>query len=169
MGRWPSRKLCALSWEGWNGSPKGEKAEGWPSGRRQRFAKPSQGQKLCRGFKSRPLRHLYQDQQSAGSFRPASFPECINASPRSHEKPRESQPIEKSDKEDERKDEHGRLVVTPTVILAQARKDNAQDGSQHRVLRRPPCGVFFGPQTRLADLTVLSTLGTVLHDPLTIR
>ena len=32
-------------------------AERWPSGRRQRFAKPSQGQKLCRGFKSRPLRH----------------------------------------------------------------------------------------------------------------
>ena len=31
--------------------------ERWPSGRRQRFAKPSQGQKLCRGFKSRPLRH----------------------------------------------------------------------------------------------------------------
>src|SRR3989442_11218094 len=127
--------------------------ERWPSGRRQRFAKPSQGQKLCRGSKSRPLRHIYQDQQRAGSFRPASFPECINASPRSHENPRESQPIEKSDKEDERKDEHGRLVFTPTVILAQPRKDDAQDGSQQRVLRRPPVGDFFGPQTRSEEHT----------------
>ncbi len=32
-------------------------AERWPSGLRQRFAKPSQGQNPCRGFKSRPLRH----------------------------------------------------------------------------------------------------------------
>jgi hypothetical protein len=30
--------------------------ERWPSGLRQRFAKPSQGLKPCRGFKSRPLR-----------------------------------------------------------------------------------------------------------------
>ena len=35
----------------------GRWVERWPSGRRQRFAKPSQGQKPCRGFKSRPLRH----------------------------------------------------------------------------------------------------------------
>ncbi len=35
--------------------------ERWPSGRRQRFAKPSQGQKPCRGFKSRPLRQPWRD------------------------------------------------------------------------------------------------------------
>src|SRR5207249_2219600 len=104
----------------------------------------------------------------SGSFRPASFPECINASPRSHENPRESQPIEKSDKEDERKDEHGRLVVTPTVILAQAGEDNAQDGSQQRVLRRPPVGDFFEPQTRQVDLTVFTTLGADQYDAPTI-
>jgi hypothetical protein len=32
-------------------------AERWLSGRKQRFAKPSYGQKLYRGFESPPLRH----------------------------------------------------------------------------------------------------------------
>src|SRR5438105_6868606 len=92
--------------------PYDRRTERWPSGRRQRFAKPSQGQKLCRGFKSRPLRHHYQEllliclggsqatkPRKAGSSCPSGFLECINASPRSHEEPRESQPIEQSDKD----------------------------------------------------------------------
>ena len=85
------------------------------------------------------------------SSRPSRFPEGINASPHGHEHPGESQPRENPDKDDERKDEHGRLVSTPTVILAQAGTDNAQDGGQQRVLRRPRIRAFFGPQPRQVD------------------
>src|SRR6266849_3194489 len=97
-------------------------------------------------------RHTYQARLLIwGSSRPSRFPEGINASPHGHEDPGESQPRENPDKDDERKDEHGRLVATPTVILAQAGTDNAQDGGQKRALRRPRIRAFFGPQPRQVD------------------
>ncbi len=45
----PLRPVDYLTQVGWRGV----------DGQRHKFTKPSQGQKLCRGFKSRPLRHYH--------------------------------------------------------------------------------------------------------------
>src|SRR5579872_7016046 len=51
--------------------------ERWLSGRKQRFAKPSYGQKLYRGFESPPLRHSYSNSMTKDDANPPTIGAAI--------------------------------------------------------------------------------------------